>query len=913
MTQSPYVGLAPYEQSDQPFFFGRSRFIETLKQRVLTEDVTILYGASGVGKTSTLNAGLISALADERAAVVSLGRWQDPARGLEETKRLVLELAAGARPGLDAPLTAIVRTVAGRMDRDLVLLLDQFEELFANATPDRSAIQEIGDLLGSHSPGVHIIVSLRDDFLSRLDVFKGQAPGLLRTVVRLERLNQREAREAIVRPAEMSGIAIEDGLPEMVIRGLQASGSEAQDNHPDSAPQTVEAAFLQIVMSRLWEEEARLGSRVLRKETLERLGRPGRLVSTHLDDKLAQLSTKEKDACAYAFRYLVTTHGTKIAQTPEDLADWADVELAVLLPALERLAHERVLTHVRGSDGRVRFEIYHDLLVAKILDWRTRYLQQRDVKKARKQARRYWMWALAGAMGVILVLGGYAVKQWIGLNRVNGELIRTLHDKDQLIRDNEKANRDRSDAQKQAFEDEKQRLAADNLGLRAEKGKRDAETNAARQQQRREDEYRKRKSAELLNIVLHQQPAPAPDLALWLLTQALQLAPDNAAIQNELAIRLGTRVPIDRVTPSTVYKARDISADGKVACDIAGNRIRIWDVESGRVRQHLAAPRNVTRLQLNADGSQIAIGTSSAVHVVDIATGKSGETIACQSRDPAAEGGVPGSGGSSRLDPTFRYSLCSAGEFVLRHIAGGEQATLGTYSAGFSPDGRLVAAGDAFDLTIYYLDPESQPFQLTTGRVEFTAGRVALRAVAFDASGKSVVTVGRRWDPSNVTAITDRGPWVLAFGTLNRGARKVDFETPLVFESCDPREISLSPDGAHAALNCTNGSVMVVARGSFAVNVFDTVNSCHFGVSNDKLLCAQGGGRSIEVRGRLGEHLATLPPATLKSPALFSARTARGWPGSPGTIPICPGTARGCTWPGSSCPKADCRSWKTRR
>ena len=80
-------------------------------------------------------------------------------------------------------------------------------------------------------------------------------------------------------------------------------------------PQAVEAAFLQIVMSRLWEEEARLGSRILRKETLERLGGPSRLVSTHLDDKLAQLSSKQKDACAYAFRFMVTTHGTKTADS----------------------------------------------------------------------------------------------------------------------------------------------------------------------------------------------------------------------------------------------------------------------------------------------------------------------------------------------------------------------------------------------------------------------------------------------------------------------------------------------------------------------------------------------------------------------------------------------------------------------
>jgi hypothetical protein len=221
--------------------------------------------------------------------------------------------------------------------------------------------------------------------------------------------------------------------------------------------------------------------------------------------------------------------------------------------------------------------------------------------------------------------------------------------------------------QKAAFDEETQRLdaqrkqlAADNQRLKAEQAARVAETNAAQQQQHGEDEYRKRKSAELYGIALPPPPT-APDLALWLLTQALQLAPSDA-IQSALAIRLGTGVPIDRVAPSFAYVAKDVSADGKVACDIAGNRIRIWDVESSRVRQHLPAPQNVTRLQLNTDGSQIAISAGSTVQVVDIATGKSGEPMVCQSQYGS---------GSLSLDPTFRYSLCSAGQPVLRHIAGG--------------------------------------------------------------------------------------------------------------------------------------------------------------------------------------------------------------------------------------------------
>ena len=94
--------------------------------------------------------------------------------------------------------------------------------------------------------------------------------------------------------------------------------------------------------------------------------------------------------------------------------------------------------------------------------------------------------------------------------------------------------------------------------------------------------------------------------------------------------------------------------------------------------------------------------------------------------------------------------------------------------------------------------------------------------------------------------------------------------TPRVIEGCYPDEISLSPDGAHAALNCTDQGVVVVDRGSPAHNLFDSVNSCHLGAGNDRL-CA--GRVPIEVRGRSGEHLATLPPGKVST--IFSPDGSR--------------------------------------
>ena len=109
---------------------------------------------------------------------------------------------------------------------------------------------------------------------------------------------------------------------------------------------------------------------------------------------------------------------------------------------------------------------------------------------------------------------------------------------------------------------------------------------------------------------------------------------------------------------------------------------------------------------------------------------------------------------------------------------------------------------------------------MTTGQIRVEAEGVDLSMVAFDASGRSVVTVGRKQDPSG------SGTWVLAFGTLDRSTHKVDSDaTRMLFDRCDPNAISLSPDSSHAAVNCTNVSVMMVDRGSFANNLLDSAET----------------------------------------------------------------------------------------
>ena len=58
----PYVGLQPYSEAEREYFFGREQDTETIAANLLTARLTLLYGASGVGKTSVLAAGVVPSL-----------------------------------------------------------------------------------------------------------------------------------------------------------------------------------------------------------------------------------------------------------------------------------------------------------------------------------------------------------------------------------------------------------------------------------------------------------------------------------------------------------------------------------------------------------------------------------------------------------------------------------------------------------------------------------------------------------------------------------------------------------------------------------------------------------------------------------------------------------------------------------
>ena len=131
---SPYKGLSAFADSelDALLFFGREREIEVIAANLIAAQLTVLYGPSGVGKTSLLRAGVTHRLRREGAAVAVVSTWSgDPVSGLlstvEREVRRVVPDAGSLPPG---SLANILSGLTRRLGADLYLILDQFEEYF---------------------------------------------------------------------------------------------------------------------------------------------------------------------------------------------------------------------------------------------------------------------------------------------------------------------------------------------------------------------------------------------------------------------------------------------------------------------------------------------------------------------------------------------------------------------------------------------------------------------------------------------------------------------------------------------------------------------------------------------------------------------------------------------------------------
>ena len=211
MLRRPYKFLAAFAREDADLFYGRTREIRRLQSLLPMARVLILHGASGTGKTSLLQAGLLPRLPPARYAAVQVRIVDDePTRAI---KAALLRAFRMAPRSLDLPLLDVLTAATAAVGKAVVVILDQFEELFLRFPPvvRQGLQQELGACVAAPL-AVHFVLALREDYLAPLAEFQDTIPTLLTHTLRLTRLPVAQALDAVVEPARRLGITVDETL-----------------------------------------------------------------------------------------------------------------------------------------------------------------------------------------------------------------------------------------------------------------------------------------------------------------------------------------------------------------------------------------------------------------------------------------------------------------------------------------------------------------------------------------------------------------------------------------------------------------------------------------------------------------------------------------------------------------------------
>jgi len=257
--ENPWPGLAPFDEAQAPYFFGREREVEDLFRRVRLNLLSVLYGQSGLGKTSLVRAALFPKLRGN--AMLPVPIRLDYADDSAPARSQIWQAFAAAmqQAGQPAPVLAEDQTLweyfhhrALALSLVPVLVFDQFEELFTlgperrgGAGFVRDALGELAALIENRPPDrvearfdrepklvaqydfdrrdYRMLVSLREDYLAHLHDLSGKIPSITLNNMRLTPLDGTRALEAVERPG---GKLVAPGAAEAIVRVVAGAREE---------------------------------------------------------------------------------------------------------------------------------------------------------------------------------------------------------------------------------------------------------------------------------------------------------------------------------------------------------------------------------------------------------------------------------------------------------------------------------------------------------------------------------------------------------------------------------------------------------------------------------------------------------------------------------------------------------------
>lgn len=454
--ENPWLGLFSYTEQTRAYFHGRDDETGELARRVQRKPLSVLFGQSGLGKTSLLRAGLVPRLRAEGfcPVYVRVDYAPESPSPSEQIKQAILKASSEAgcwtRSGVAVEGESLwefmhhrgdlLRDAGGRTLMPL-LIFDQFEEVFTLGQADdagrlraRQYLEDLADLVENRPPAAlearieeddaaaedfdfaradyRVLIALREDYLAHLESVKGFMPSITQNRMRLARMNGAQALSAVVKPG---GRLVSQEVAESIVRFV-AGGSEL--GNAEIEPSLLSLICRELNTVRLGQGRAEISADLL-------AGSRDTILSEFYERALADQPAGVRRVVEDE---LLTDSGHRESLAEERVAK-ALVAAGASPDALATLVDRRLLRIEDRLDMR-RVELTHDVLCNVVLasrelrherEARDEAQRQLAVQEQREsETRRALVRArmIASVCGVLMVVAAIsAVFGWVNLRR----------------------------------------------------------------------------------------------------------------------------------------------------------------------------------------------------------------------------------------------------------------------------------------------------------------------------------------------------------------------------------------------------------------------------------------------------------------------------------------------------------------
>jgi WD40 repeat protein/energy-coupling factor transporter ATP-binding protein EcfA2 len=326
--QNPFPGLRPFGIDESHLFFGREGQSDEVLVKLSRNKFVAVIGASGSGKSSFMFCGVIPILyggfltrAGSNWTVVVARPGGGPIENLseallnsnpeyliadEEEKRIKKTITSTLLKGSSLGLVEAVSQLRSSQGQNILLLVDQFEELFrfkkseegtgAGANESLAFVNLLLEAVASNQP-IYVALTMRSDFIGECAQFPELTKLINDSHYLIPQMTREQKRNAIVGPVAVGGASVSQRLVQQLLNDL--------GDNPDQLP------ILQHALMRTWTywRNNHQEGEVVDLHHYEAIGGMKEALSQHANEAYEELTPRQKEICEYMFKALTEKGG----------------------------------------------------------------------------------------------------------------------------------------------------------------------------------------------------------------------------------------------------------------------------------------------------------------------------------------------------------------------------------------------------------------------------------------------------------------------------------------------------------------------------------------------------------------------------------------------------------------------------